>query len=129
MAEIATSGKRKTSIAKIVLRDGSGKIIVNKKSFEDYFKGYLLSKHEILRPLILTNTRNDYDCNAHVSGGGISSQAQAIRHGISKALVKLSPERRAILKKEGLLTRDSRIVERKKPGQPKARKKFQYSKR
>ena len=129
MAEIATSGKRKTSIAKIVLKDGTGKIIVNKKDFEEYFKGYLTARHEVIRPLLVTDTRKKYDCTAHVSGGGISSQAQAIRHGISKALVKISEDRRKILRKEGLLTRDARIVERKKPGQPKARKRFQYSKR
>ncbi|MCD6311296.1 MAG: 30S ribosomal protein S9, partial [Elusimicrobia bacterium] len=85
--------------------------------------------HEVLRPLILTDNRKKYNCNAHVSGGGISAQAQAIRHGISKALVKISEDYRAVLRKEGLLTRDSRVVERKKPGQPKARKRFQYSKR
>jgi len=123
MAEIATSGKRKCSIAKITLKKGEGKILVNRKDFEEYFRGYPLAKHEILRPLLVTSTRKNYDCIAHVSGGGISGQAQAIRHGISKALL------RAVLRKEGLLTRDSRIVERKKPGQPKARKRFQYSKR
>jgi len=129
MAEIATSGKRKCSIAKITLKKGEGKILVNRKDFEEYFRGYPLAKHEILRPLLVTSTRKNYDCIAHVSGGGISGQAQAIRHGISKALLKISEDHRAVLRKEGLLTRDSRIVERKKPGQPKARKRFQYSKR
>lgn len=129
MADIATSGKRKMAIAKINLSDGSGKIRVNKKDFELYFRGETSARHEVLRPLILTDTRKKYDCVAHVSGGGISAQAQAIRHGISKALVKISEEYRTPLRKEGLLTRDSRIVERKKPGQPKARKRFQYSKR
>jgi len=129
MTEIATSGKRKLAIAKIVLSDGDGKITVNKKDFELYFRGEMAARHEVLRPLILTDNRKKYNCNAHVSGGGISAQAQAIRHGISKALVKISEDYRAVLRKEGLLTRDSRVVERKKPGQPKARKRFQYSKR
>ncbi|PIU18912.1 MAG: 30S ribosomal protein S9 [Elusimicrobia bacterium CG08_land_8_20_14_0_20_44_26] len=129
MSRIATSGKRKEALAKIILTDGVGNITVNKKPFDDYFKGYPFAKHEVIRPLIATDTRKKYDCLAHVSGGGISGQAQAIRHGISKALVKLSEEHRKALRKEGLLTRDSRVVERKKPGRPKARKRFQYSKR
>ena len=129
MAEIATSGKRKSAIAKIVLKDGTGKIIVNKKNFEDYFKGYPMAKHEVIRPLIATSTRKNYDFTVHVAGGGISGQAGAIRHGISKALLLISEDHRNVLRKEGLLTRDSRVVERKKPGQPKARKRFQYSKR
>ncbi len=129
MAEIATSGKRKSAVAKIVLKDGSGKITVNKKNFEDYFKGYPMAKHEVIRPLIATSTRKNYDFTIHVTGGGLSGQAQAIRHGISKALLLISGDHKNVLRKEGFLTRDSRVVERKKPGQPKARKRFQYSKR
>jgi len=129
MAEISTSGKRKTAVAKIILKDGTGKITVNKKDFEVYFRGYPLAKHEVIRPLIATSTRKNYDFTVHVAGGGISGQAQAIRHGISKALLSISDDHRNVLRKEGLLTRDSRVVERKKPGQPKARKRFQYSKR
>ncbi|MCD6413813.1 MAG: 30S ribosomal protein S9 [Elusimicrobia bacterium] len=129
MPEIATSGKRKNAIAKIVLKDGTGKITVNKKDFEDYFRGYPLAKHEVIKPLILTETRKKFDCVCHVGGGGISGQAQAIRHAISKALGGISEDYRKKLRKAGLLTRDARVVERKKPGQPKARKRFQYSKR
>jgi len=129
MSKVAISGKRKTAIAKVVLKDGEGNITVNKKKLDEYFKGHSHIKHEVIKPLILTDTRKKFDVIAHVSGGGLSGQGQALRHGISRVLARISEDYRRILKKEGLLTRDARIVERKKPGQPKARKKFQYSKR
>ncbi len=129
MPEIAVSGKRKNAIAKIILKDGKGEIAVNKKNFEDYFRGYPIAKHEVIKPLIVTETRKRFDCVCHVSGGGISGQAQAVRFAISKALAKISEEYKKKLRNAGLLTRDARVVERKKPGQPKARKRFQYSKR
>ena len=122
-------GRRKTAVARVRLISGDGKIKVNKKSMETYFKGYDVLQHEIMSPLKLTDLTDKYNVFANVKGGGKTGQAEAIRHGISRALLKLDETTRPVLKKEGLLTRDSRIVERKKPGRPKARKKFQYSKR
>jgi len=129
MSRVAISGKRKTAIAKVVLKEGEGNIVVNKKKFDEYFRGHPHIKHEVIKPLILTDTRKKFDIVAHVSGGGLSGQGQALRHGISRALALISDDYKRILRQNGLLTRDARIVERKKPGQPKARKKFQYSKR
>jgi len=122
-------GKRKTSIARVFLRKGNGRVFINGKNLDDYFKGYIRQKHAVLQPLILTNLRDRFDVKINVIGGGITGQAEAIRHGISRALASLSEEVRLKLKKNGLLTRDARIVERKKPGKPKARKNYQYSKR
>jgi small subunit ribosomal protein S9 len=121
-------GRRKTSVARVILRNGSGKITVNGKEFEIAFP-QLLSREDILNPLKVTETQGSYDVIVNVQGGGTTGQAQAIRLGIARALVEINPEHRAALKKEGFLTRDPRMVERKKYGRPKARKRFQFSKR
>jgi small subunit ribosomal protein S9 len=121
-------GRRKTSVARVILRNGNGKITVNGKGFEDAFP-QLLSREDILNPLKVTETKGSYDVIINVQGGGTTGQAQAIRLGIARALVEINPEHRTALKKEGFLTRDPRMVERKKYGRPKARKRFQFSKR
>ncbi len=122
------TGKRKSAIARVWLMPGSGKITINRRSFEDYFP---LETHKMLvqEPLRLTNTLDQYDALITVRGGGISGQANAVKHGISKTLLSLDITFRPALKQAGFLTRDSRIKERKKYGQKKARKRFQYSKR
>ena len=122
------TGKRKNSIAKVRLIPGEGKIIVNQKDFKEYFNREALTTM-IMEPLKLTSTDSAYDVVAQLLGGGITGQAGALRHGISKALLEINEEFRAVLKREGFLTRDSRIKERKKYGLKKARKKPQFSKR
>ena len=128
MDTINASGRRKAAIARIYLKDGKGNITVNKQKFEDYFT-ITEYKHQIKRPLTLLGVDDKYDIIVNVKGGGIKGQAEALRLAISKAMVMINPDDKVTLKKEGFLTRDSRVVERKKPGQPKARKKFQFSKR
>jgi len=122
------TGKRKTSIARVWMKEGSGVFVVNKRTFDDYFTLDIL-KRLILQPLDVTDKRDKFDFYINVNGGGISGQAGAIRHGISKALVGYDEELKSVLKKAGFLTRDARVKERKKYGQPGARKRFQYSKR
>ena len=122
------TGKRKTSIAKVLLSKGSGKIMVNGKDFKEYFKR---SNHQmqIQRPFEIINQQTDYDVKCKVSGGGLTGQAGAMVHGISRAILKFDENLKASLKKEKLTTRDSRSVERKKYGHKKARRSFQFSKR
>ncbi len=122
------TGKRKTSIAKVWLSKGSGKIMVNGKDFKDYFKR---SNHQmqIQRPFEIINQQTDYDVKCRVTGGGLTGQAGAMVHGISRAILKFDENLKASLKKEKLTTRDSRSVERKKYGHKKARRSFQFSKR
>ena len=121
-------GKRKTSIASVRLYKGTGDMIVNDKPVKEFTKNkYLLDT--ILSPLVLTDTRTKVDCTIHVKGGGITSQAEAVRHGVSKALVKHDLLIRPLLKKVGFLTRDSRVKERKKPGLRRARRAPQWAKR
>lgn len=122
------TGKRKNSIARTRLYQGTGLIEVNGRSLEDYFPRDTL-RMIINQPLNLVKMRDKFDIKVNVTGGGVSGQAQAIRHGISRALQIFDPDLRKPLKKEGLLTRDARAKERKKYGQPGARKKYQYSKR
>jgi small subunit ribosomal protein S9 len=122
------TGKRKESVARVILTPGSGKITVNKRDFNEYFKRDA-QKTMIIEPLKLTGTDSIYDVEADIRGGGTSGQAGALRHGISKALLDVNDEYRSVLKKEGFLTRDSRIKERKKYGLKKARKRPQFSKR
>jgi small subunit ribosomal protein S9 len=122
------TGRRKTSIARVYLRPGSGKIVVNKRDFDEYFPNRVL-KMIIRQPLLVTETDDKFDILINVEGGGPSGQAGAIRHGISRALLEYNAELRPRLKSVGFLTRDAREVERKKYGQPKARKRFQFSKR
>ena len=130
MAEIQYygTGRRKTSVARVYLRPGSGKIVVNRCDFDEYFPNQVL-KMVIRQPLLLTETADKFDILVNVDGGGPTGQAGAIRHGISRALLEYNGELRPQLKAVGFLTRDARKVERKKYGQPKARKRFQFSKR
>lgn len=122
------TGRRKTSVARVWIRPGPGQIKVNRRTFEDYFPRETL-RMIIAQPLQLTNTFGQMDVFVTVGGGGPTGQAGAVRHGISRALVHFDDKLRATLKKAGLLTRDPRMRERKKYGQPGARQKFQYSKR
>ena len=122
------TGRRKTSIAKIWLKKGSGKIYVNGKNYEDYFKR-ANHKMQLLRPFEIINQPTDYDVRCSVKGGGHTGQVGAMVHGISKALLQFDSELKSSLKKEKLTTRDSRAVERKKYGRKKARRSFQFSKR
>lgn len=121
-------GKRKTSVARVWMKPGQGLITINKRSMEDYVTRES-HRMRIKQPLELTENLDKYDISVNVRGGGISGQAGAIRHGISRALVSINPELRLTLKTAELLTRDPRMKERKKYGQPGARKRFQYSKR
>ncbi len=125
---ILATGRRKTAVARVVLTPGTGAITVNGRTLEDYFP-IEAHRKDILLPLELTNTVGQFDIRATVTGGGISGQAGALRLGIARALVQLDEEFRKILRPAGLLTRDPRMVERKKYGQKKARKRFQFSKR
>jgi small subunit ribosomal protein S9 len=122
------TGKRKTSVARAWLRPGNGIITINNRTIEDYF-GRETAKMVVEQPLVLTDTFGNFDVKVNVAGGGISGQAAAIRHGITKALLQFNPELRPMLKKAGLVIRDSRVKERKKYGQKGARARFQYSKR
>jgi small subunit ribosomal protein S9 len=122
------TGRRKAAIARVYMKEGSGIITVNKRNFDDYFTRDSL-KMLIRQPLEITGKNNAFDLYVNVQGGGMSGQAGAIKHGISKALTEYDIEFRQILKKEGFLSRDSRVKERKKYGQPGARKRFQFSKR
>ncbi|MBL8007642.1 MAG: 30S ribosomal protein S9 [Ignavibacteria bacterium] len=121
-------GRRKTATARVILNSGNGQIKINNKDAKDYFRTENLFQ-EILLPLKITNTLGTYDINVNVRGGGFTGQAGAISLGIARALVQNNEELKSSLRKEGLMTRDPRAVERKKCGQPKARKKFQFSKR
>ena len=128
MDVVNTLGRRKTAIARIYLKEGEGKITINKRDYKEFFPTAILH-YVVEQPLQLTENLGKYDINVNLSGGGITGQAEALRLAISRALIKINPEYRPVLKENGLLRRDPRMVERKKPGQPKARKKFQFSKR
>ncbi len=121
-------GRRKSSVARINLKKGNGKIIINNSSAKDYFKRDSLVMM-LNQPLEIVDFNGKFDFVVNVRGGGLSGQAGAVRLGLSKKLEQIDPSYRAVLKKAGMLTRDARVVERKKPGQPGARKKFQFSKR
>ncbi|MDC3024487.1 30S ribosomal protein S9 [Alphaproteobacteria bacterium] len=123
-----STGKRKSSIARVWIKPGKGSVLVNGRNEDNYFSS---KSHRLLlnQPLVLTNRKTEIDVICTVKGGGLSGQAGAIRHGISKALVNFDPDLRKNLKKEGFLTRDSRVVERKKYGRAKARRSYQFSKR
>ncbi|MCK4991310.1 MAG: 30S ribosomal protein S9 [Bacteroidales bacterium] len=128
MEVINTIGRRKAAIARVYMNDGKGQIIVNGRDFKDYFPDKQLH-YVVEQPLNLLEVRDNYDFKVNLNGGGMTGQAEALRLGISRALVNLNPEHKAALRAEGFITRDPRVVERKKPGQPKARKRFQFSKR
>jgi len=121
-------GRRKTAVARVYLSDGKGNITINNKDLKDYFTTGTL-QYKVNQPFSLTETTGTYDVKVNVYGGGITGQAEAIRLALSRALVEIDEENRLVLKPEGLMTRDPRMVERKKFGQKKARKKFQFSKR
>jgi small subunit ribosomal protein S9 len=123
------TGKRKTAIARVWMAPGEGKFLVNQKQLEEYFAGMSAQIAAIKQPLEMTEMAGKYDIYANVMGGGISGQADAVRHGVAKALLTIDPASRPVLKKASLLTRDARKKERKKYGQKGARKRFQYSKR
>ncbi|MBL9115739.1 MAG: 30S ribosomal protein S9 [Verrucomicrobiaceae bacterium] len=124
----AATGRRKNAIARVRIAPGSGEVTINGRPFEDYFPTTAL-QNQLLSPLSLTGTRQTYNVMANANGGGATGQMGAVRLGIARALIAENPEHRAVLKKAGLLTRDSRMKERKKPGRPGARKRFQFSKR
>jgi len=128
MEVINALGRRKTAVARVYLTKGKGNISINKKSLNEMFPIDVLQA-KVNQPFILTETVGQYDVKVNVAGGGINGQAEAIRLGISRALVEISSDFKSVLRSDGLMTRDPRMVERKKPGQPKARKKFQFSKR
>ena len=128
MEVIHKIGRRKTAVARVYLAEGKGKITVNKKDMADYFTTATL-QYKVNQPLVMTNNDGNFDITVNVFGGGITGQAEAIRLALSRAVCEIDAEHRLILKPEGLLTRDPRMVERKKFGQKKARKKFQFSKR
>ena len=128
MEVVHTIGRRKKAVARVYLSKGKGAITVNDRDVKDYFSTATL-QFKLEQAQVLAGVEGQYDIKVNAEGGGITGQAEAIRLGISRALVKLNPDHRIALKPEGLLTRDPRMVERKKPGQKKARKKFQFSKR
>lgn len=128
MEKINTLGRRKTAVARVYMQKGKGNITVNNKDYKQYFALTTLQT-SVTQPLTITNSAADFDVNVSVEGGGITGQAEAIRLGIARALVEYNAENRPALRAAGLLTRDPRMVERKKFGQKKARKRFQFSKR
>ncbi len=128
MQTINTSGRRKNAIARVYMTQGTGKVTINKRDITEYFPLPTL-QYKVKQPFLLTETLDQFDVKANLDGGGITGQAEALRLAISKALIELNDELKPTLKAEGLTTRDPRMVERKKFGQKKARKKFQFSKR
>jgi len=128
MEVVNTLGRRKSAVARVYISEGKGKITINKRDLNDYFPTGIL-QYVVLQPLNLLGVAGQYDINVNLDGGGITGQAEALRLGISRALIEINPDSRPALKAAGFLTRDPREVERKKPGQPKARKRFQFSKR
>ena len=128
MEVIHKIGRRKTAVARVYLAPGSGNITINKRDLKEYFTTGTL-QYKVNQPLVMTENDKNFDVKVNVYGGGITGQAEAVRLAISRAMCELDAENRGILKPEGLLTRDPRMVERKKFGQKKARKKFQFSKR
>jgi small subunit ribosomal protein S9 len=128
MEVIHKIGRRKTAVARVYISEGKGDITINKRDLNEYFPTATL-QYKVKQPLTLTSTEGNFDLKVNVYGGGITGQAEAVRLAISRALCDINEENRQVLKPEGLLTRDPRMVERKKFGQKKARKKFQFSKR
>ena len=128
MEVINALGRRKTAVARVFVQPGNGKITINKREFQNYFPVESL-QNIVRQPLVLTNSIDKYDILVNIDGGGFKGQAEALRLAISRAIIEMYPEHRPILKSNGFLRRDPRMVERKKPGQKKARKRFQFSKR
>ena len=128
MEAINTVGRRKAAVARIYVNDGKGQITINQKDYQEYFTEERL-QYVVTQPIKLAELEGKYDIKANLDGGGFKGQAEALRLAIARALIKIDPEKKPLLKSNGFLTRDPREVERKKPGQPKARKRFQFSKR
>ena len=128
MEVVNAIGRRKAAVARVYLTEGTGKITINKKELTEYFPSAIL-QYVVKQPLQLLEVEGKYDIKANLDGGGFTGQSQALRLGIARALVKVNAEDKKNLKDHGFLTRDSRVVERKKPGRPKARRRFQFSKR
>ena len=128
MEKINAIGRRKAAVARVYLTEGSGNIVIDKRPLDVYFPSSIL-QYIVKQPLITLDCVEKYDIVAHLDGGGYKGQAEALRLAIARALVKINPDDKAVLRKHGFMTRDPRAVERKKPGQPKARKRFQFSKR
>jgi len=128
MEVVNALGRRKSAVARVYVSDGQGKITINNRDLADYFPTGIL-QYVVLQPLNLLGVAGQYDIKVNLDGGGITGQAEALRLGITRALMEINPESRSALKSAGFVTRDPREVERKKPGQPKARKRFQFSKR
>ena len=128
MEPVNALGRRKAAVARVILSDGKGKITVNDRDYKEYFGAETL-QYVVTQPLVAMNAIDKYDIRVNLDGGGVKGQAEALRLGITRALIKIDAECKPALKAEGFLTRDPREVERKKPGQPKARKRFQFSKR
>ncbi len=128
METVNAVGRRKAAVARVIVKEGSGNITINKRALEKYFPSSIL-QYIVKQPLSVLEVAEKYDIFVNLDGGGYKGQAEALRLGIARALVKINPEDKSILRKHGFMTRDPRSVERKKPGQPKARKRFQFSKR
>ena len=128
MEVINAIGRRKAAVARVFVSEGSGKIVINKREFENYFPSMIL-QYVVKQPLTTLDVLEKYDIKINLDGGGFKGQSEAARLAIARALVKINPDYKSALRAEGFMTRDPRIVERKKPGQPGARKKFQFSKR
>ncbi len=128
MEQINAVGRRKAAVARVYLNEGSGKITINKRPLENYFPSSIL-QFIVKQPLNTVEAVEKYDIKVNLDGGGYKGQAEALRLAIARALIKVNPEDKSALRKAGFVTRDPRVVERKKPGQPKARKRFQFSKR
>ena len=128
MEAVNAIGRRKAAVARVYLTEGSGKIVINKRDLENYFPSSIL-QFVVKQPLNTLSVLDKYDIRINLGGGGYKGQSEAARLGIARALVKINPEDKPALRAEGFMTRDPRVVERKKPGQPKARKRFQFSKR
>ncbi len=128
METVNSVGRRKAAVARVILKEGNGVITINKRPLEVYFPSSIL-QYIVKQPLLTLEAAEKYDINVNLDGGGYKGQAEALRLAIARALVKLNPEDKPALRAEGFMTRDPRSVERKKPGQPKARKRFQFSKR
>ena len=128
MDKVNAVGRRKAAVARVYITEGNGNIVIDKRPLEVYFPSSIL-QYVVKQPLNKLDVAGKYDIMAHIDGGGFKGQAEALRLAIARALVKINPEDKPALRSEGFMTRDARVVERKKPGRPKARKRFQFSKR
>ncbi len=128
MESVNAVGRRKAAVARVIVKEGNGQIIINKRALDVYFPSSIL-QYIVKQPLLTLEVAEKYDIKVNLNGGGYKGQAEALRLAIARALVKINPEDKPALRAEGFMTRDPRVVERKKPGRPKARKRFQFSKR